>query len=284
MVGIFLIDKAPDWTSRDVVNKLNHILHFKKLGHTGTLDPFATGLLVVTAGAATKIMGLLNELPKTYIATLQLGEKTPTGDTETPVETTAPVPPLTPSKIEEVFQTFIGKSEQIPPLTSALKVDGQPLYRKAHAGETYQVKPRPITIYDLKIIDYDVHHSQLQFSVQCSSGTYIRTLGADLATAFGTIGYLLSLRRTAIGHLQVEKAKDVLAIVPEDIMTIKDALVHLPTIPFSFEIYLAAINGRKISVDGITGPLALVVDENAAVIAIYEREDKQIFRCKRGLQ
>lgn len=284
MVGIFLVDKAADWTSRDVVNKLNHTLHFKKLGHTGTLDPFATGLLVVTAGPATKIMAFLNDLPKTYIATLKLGEKTPTGDIETTVDQRAPVPPLTINEINKVFQTFIGVNQQIPPLTSALKVDGQPLYRKAHAGETYEVKARSINIYALEIIHYDENNHILQFSVQCSSGTYVRTLAADFAKALGTVGYLLALRRTMIGHLLVDDAKDVLAISEKDIFSIRYALSYLPALPYQEDFYNAAINGRKIVLDAMPSDLVLILNQEDEVIAIYEREDQQLFHCKRGLQ
>lgn len=284
MVGIFLIDKKAHWTSHDVVNKMKQRFNIRKLGHTGTLDPLATGLLIITSKGATKLMPYLNELPKTYEATLKLGERTSSLDAETPVIETKTVPNLDQNLIQTAMNSFLGESKQTPPLTSALKRDGEPLYKIAHRGEKVKVKARPIMIEAFTLIDYDVKNHLLKFSVTCSSGTYIRTLGADLAEKLGTIGYLIALRRTAIGEFKVENAKDVNEISPEDLLSIRQALFFIPLVPYDKTNAEDALNGKNLLLNDYDVPRVLIPNEHNEVIAIYEQVTDHLYRCRRGLR
>ncbi|MGI6714439.1 MAG: tRNA pseudouridine(55) synthase TruB [Bacilli bacterium] len=284
MVGIFLLDKQSHWTSHDVVNKLKQRFHQRKIGHTGTLDPLATGLLIVTLGGATKLMPYLNELPKTYEAILKLGEKTSSLDAETPVIARQFVPELDQKTIETAMDSFLGEYRQTPPLTSALKFEGEPLYRKAHRGEKVKVKSRIVIIEELILQDYDAVNKRLKFSVTCSSGTYIRTLGADLAGQLGTIGYLQSLRRTAIGQFHVDDAKRVDEVTPEDLLPIAKALYFIPLVPYDEKNAAAALNGRAIKLQNLDHPRVLIPDCEGKIIAIYQRVNHHLYRCLRGLR
>jgi tRNA pseudouridine55 synthase len=208
-----LIDKPKTWTSFDVVNKLRskirHTLGIKKIkvGHSGTLDPMATGLLLICTGKFTKKLEEFQGLSKVYTGTIKLGATTASYDAESQEDETYPLDDITPEKIEAARQQFLGKIDQIPPMFSAIKVDGQPLYKKARKGETIEIKPRPVEIYKFEITNIDMPY--LDFKVACSKGTYIRSLAYDLGRALNNGGYLTGLRRTKIGDYSIEKAWDL---------------------------------------------------------------------------
>jgi tRNA pseudouridine55 synthase len=208
-----LVDKPKTWTSFDVVNKvrfkLKHTLGVKKIkvGHSGTLDPMATGLLLLCTGKFTKKLEGFQGLPKTYTGTMKLGATTASYDAECEEDETFPLDGITAEKIEKARKKFLGKIEQVPPMFSAIKVDGQPLYKRARKGEMIEVKPRTVEIYDFKITNIELPY--LDFEVACSKGTYIRSLAYDLGRALNNGAYLTGLRRTEIGDHYIEEAWDL---------------------------------------------------------------------------
>lgn len=279
MDGILLVDKQATWSSRDVVNKTMSTFHIKKVGHTGTLDPFATGLMIVTIGKGTKTGPFIEALEKTYVATVKLGEKTATGDTEREVSETASIPPLTKEQVEEVLKSFLGEISQIPPQASAIKVDGVPSYKRERAGEDFELEPRLITIYSMKLIELAL--PLLTFEVRASKGTYVRTLAEDIAKKLGTLGHLISLRRTKIGKFDVKNAADILAIKEEQILPISTALAHLSKVVIKEEDVKAVKDGKTFRFGG--NKIVLVVDKSGEPLAVYERQDDGTYTSLRGL-
>lgn len=211
--AVLLVDKPQGWTSFDVVNKiryrLKHQLGVKnlKVGHAGTLDPMATGLLIVCTGRATKQIDEYQGLPKVYTGTLVLGATTPSYDAETEIDEVFPFEDITTEDLENARHPFIGDIDQIPPMFSAIKVDGQPLYKRARKGEVIEVKPRAVHIESFVLTEVEL--PRVSFEVHCSKGTYIRSLANDFGKALGSGAYLSALRRTAIGPYLVENAWDV---------------------------------------------------------------------------
>ncbi len=192
--GIFLLDKPPGLSSNQALQKVRRLLDARKAGHTGTLDPFATGMLPICLGEASKTAGLIMDGRKNYTAMLLLGVATATGDTEGDVVKTLPVPALELPTIQSALRLFHGKMNQVPPMYSAIKQDGIPLYELARQGIVVERKARPVEIFQLRLISWQP--PLLEFSVACSKGTYIRTLAEDLAQCLGCCGHLQALRRT----------------------------------------------------------------------------------------
>lgn len=205
--GIYLVDKESGWTSFDVVAKMRTITGIRSIGHAGTLDPFATGLLIILAGKNfTKRQSEFMKLDKEYEATLKLGETSTTGDPEGEVKKVKSRK-YSKKEVEEALKVFIGEIAQRPPAYSAIKIDGQRAYKKARKGEEVKIPKRKVNIYTLELIDYE--YPLLKFRVKCSSGTYIRTLGQDIAENLGTKGYLMELRRTKIGEYDIKDAQKI---------------------------------------------------------------------------
>lgn len=205
-----LVDKPKGWTSFDVVNKLRYKLRHRlgvkkiKVGHAGTLDPMATGLLIICTGKATKTLNQLQNLDKAYTGTLRLGATTPSFDAETNIDQTYPYEHITTDELEAARRSFLGPIEQVPPVFSAIKVDGQPLYKRARRGEKIQVAARNVHIYELVFTRIDL--PEIDFSVRCSKGTYIRSLAHDLGQAVRSGAYLTALCRTRIGPYELSDA------------------------------------------------------------------------------
>ena len=199
--GVLLLDKSLGLSSNQALQKAKWLLRAEKAGHTGTLDPLATGVLPLCFGAATKFSGLHLDADKTYEATLQLGVTTTTGDAEGEVTERRAVPAITPEQLEAVRQRFLGRITQVPPMHSALKKDGKALYEYARAGIEVERAPREVAIHALNLALAQVHQAQaaIKIEVTCSKGTYIRTLGEDIGQALGCGGHLTRLRRTATG-------------------------------------------------------------------------------------
>jgi tRNA pseudouridine55 synthase len=204
---VILIDKPVHWTSFDVVRKLRSILQIKKIGHAGTLDPLATGLLIVCTGKFTKKINEYMAMEKEYTGHITLGAVTPTYDLESIPEQHKEFLMLTDEMITAATAPFIGAIEQLPPMYSAIKKDGVALYTLARRGETIQLAPRKITIYSFEITNIAL--PVVAFKVRCSTGTYIRSLANDFGAALGCGGYLSSLRRTAIGEFEAVDAIDM---------------------------------------------------------------------------
>lgn len=205
MNGIIIINKPQGFTSQDVVSKVKKILNIKKAGHTGTLDPLATGVLPIMLGNYTKLSKYLIEHDKTYMATVKLGQKTDTGDSEgNIIEEKEVFENLDKTKIEEVLKTFLGKQKQTPPMYSAIKINGKKLYEYAREGKTVEVPSREIEIYSIKLINIDNESNEIQFEVSCSKGTYIRVLCEDIAERIGTVGYMKNLNRIRVDKFFIE--------------------------------------------------------------------------------
>ena len=203
MDGVIIINKPKGYTSHDVVNIVRKELNMKKVGHTGTLDPNATGVLPILVGQATKISKYLVEHKKTYIATIELGEKRDTGDSEgNIIESDYNVKEFDISIIKQVLQSFLGKQKQIPPMYSAIKVNGKKLYEYARSGQEVKVESREIEIYRIELIEYK--NNRIEFEVECSKGTYIRTLCENIAEKLGTIGYMKELQRKSFDKFKIE--------------------------------------------------------------------------------
>ncbi len=202
-----LIDKPLHWTSFDVVRKLRSLLQIKKIGHAGTLDPLATGLLIVCTGKFTKKINEFMAAQKEYTGSITLGAVTPTYDLESQPEQQKDYSIVTAALLNETKQQFTGAIEQYPPIYSAIKKDGVALYELARKGEEVQLEPRSVTIFSFDITA--IHLPVIEFKVTCSSGTYIRSLANDFGAALGCGGYLSSLRRTKIGDVDVNDALTV---------------------------------------------------------------------------
>jgi tRNA pseudouridine55 synthase len=208
--AFLLVDKPIGWTSFDVVNKLRNRLKAClgvkniKVGHAGTLDPMATGLLIICTGKATKQLQDFQLLSKSYSGTLRLGATTPSYDAESPIDEIFPFNHITPQMLEEARQRFLGPVSQVPPIFSAIKVDGQPLYKKARKGEKVHIEPRNIHIYSFELTRIAL--PEVDFVVHCSKGSYIRSLAHDFGQALRSGAYLSALRRTAIGEFHIENA------------------------------------------------------------------------------
>jgi len=201
---VFFIDKPYEWTSFDVVKKIRGKLRIKKVGHAGTLDPLATGLLIVCAGKATKKINEYQELGKTYIGKLVLGKTTPSVDLETEFDSESDYSSITLDQVKDAAQRLTGDIMQIPPIYSAIKVGGERAYKIARRKEDAKLDPRPVSV---PIFDVDsTNFPEVEFKIQCSKGTYIRSLVRDLGEDLGCGAYMSELKRTAIGEFSIENA------------------------------------------------------------------------------
>ena len=216
MNGILNIDKPAGITSFDVVRKIRHLTGVKKVGHAGTLDPFATGVLLVFVGReATKHISEFANLGKEYFAKIKFGEKTDTADLTGKIIERKPIPELSILQIESVLKNFVGKIQQIPPMYSAVKKNGIRLYKLARKGETIEREPRIVEIKELKLQKYE--EPFLEFSAVVSKGTYIRALAEDIAEKLGTVGHLVELQRIRIGDFLVKDSFALNALNSEKI-------------------------------------------------------------------
>ncbi|MDX5437428.1 MAG: tRNA pseudouridine(55) synthase TruB [Pontibacter sp.] len=211
---ILLINKPLDWTSFDVVKKVRNTIRVKKVGHAGTLDPLATGLLILCTGKFTKRIDEIQGQEKEYTGIIRLGETTPSYDRETDVTETRDITHLTAADIQAAAQTFVGTIEQVPPIYSAVQVDGKRAYDLARKGKEVELKSRTITINAFDITD--INGAEVEFKVICSKGTYIRSLAHDLGQKLGVGGHLSKLERTRIGEYKLEDALTI-----EDIIEIR---------------------------------------------------------------
>lgn len=214
---LLLIDKPMGWTSFDVVNKVRFAVRRAtgikkiKVGHSGTLDPMATGLLLIATGKGTKQLESLMGMDKTYIAEMTLGATTPSYDAETEPDATFPYQHITPALMSQAVARWTGPIEQVPPMFSAIKVDGQPLYKSARAGKTVELEPRKVTIHSLELLSVTL--PKVSFKVDCSKGTYIRSLAFDLGKSLESGAYLTALQRTKIGDYSLESAWRLEALI-----------------------------------------------------------------------
>ena len=227
MNGVLIIDKPIGVTSFDVIRDIRKEYGTKKVGHTGTLDPMATGVLPILIGDATKLSDYLMDHDKEYIAVLKLGEKRDTGDSEGKIIETSKVPILTIEEIKNTLKAFIGKISQIPPMYSAIKVNGKKLYELAREGKEIERKPRSVEIYSIELLEVEKNKEniidKIKFKVNCSKGTYIRTLCEDIAEKLGTVGYMKELRRTRVGRFTLEDINKCVSL--EEILSEENAYI-----------------------------------------------------------
>lgn len=250
--GVLNISKPAEWTSHDVVGKLRRSLGIRKVGHAGTLDPMATGVLPILLGKATRVSEYLMEWDKEYEAILRLGQDTDTQDATGVVIQERPVAGITEEAIREAAAKFVGNLQQVPPMYSALKVEGQPLYKMARAGKTVDRQPRPVTIHQLDVLSVDI--PEVSFRVACSKGTYVRTLCADIGEALGVGAHLRQLCRTRVGPIHFEDSVSPLDVNPEYLLQEDDrvfwgldaVLGHLPEVKIDFSMRVRALNGAPI--------------------------------------
>ena len=252
MDGVIIIKKQKDFTSHDVVKVIRKKLNTKKVGHTGTLDPNATGVLPILVGKATKISKYLIEHDKTYIATIKLGEKTDTGDNEGQVIEEKLVPAdLKKEDINNVLQSFLGKQKQVPPMYSAIKINGKKLYEYAREGKEVKLEAREIEIYKIQLLEYK--NSKIKFEVECSKGTYIRTLCEDIAKKLGTVGYMEGLQRTKVNNFKIEDSvllDDItLENVEENLIKIEEVFKEKDKIELDNKKLELFLNGVKLTYD-----------------------------------
>jgi len=249
--GVLLLDKAAGHSSNDVLIKAKRLLNAQKAGHTGTLDPFATGLLPLCFGEATKFAQDLLEANKTYETVVHLGVTTTTSDTEGEVLETRVVDVGT-ERLEQVLEQFRGEIEQVPPMYSALKRDGKPLYEYARAGVTLERQARRVTIHALELLEFRAPYLHLR--VRCSKGTYVRVLGEDIGAALGCGGHLQALRRTAVGSLTLERSVTLNALTAiteterSSLLAPVDALLStFPPIFLSDELVQRFLHGQRLA-------------------------------------
>lgn len=268
MDGIIIIDKEQGYTSNDVVQIIKKNLG-EKVGHTGTLDPMATGVLPVLIGKGTLLSKYLIDHDKTYLATLKLGIKTDTGDITGDTIKTQSVDDeiLLEDNIKNVFSSIQGEQEQIPPMYSAIKVNGKKLYEYARKGLTVKVEPRTIKIYNTEIINIDIDNKEIAFRVSCSKGTYIRTLCETIAEKLGTVGTMKSLEREKVGIFDIKNAIKISEINDNNFskyfISIEDFFEQNDEIILSPRSYIAYLNGVN-----------LLTDNEDGIYRIYNKDNK----------
>jgi tRNA pseudouridine55 synthase len=260
MNGVLVIDKPAGPTSFDVVRRVRSLLHLKKVGHTGTLDPLATGVLPLCLGEATKIAGFITEGDKAYTAVIRLGVETDTQDAQGKVVSERPVPALGREALEAAVAGFRGKQLQTPPMYSAIKVSGRRLYELARAGEEVERAPREVVVHALLLVDFS--ERELTLEVRCSKGFFVRTLAADLGQELGCGAHLKALRRTQSGPFTLQQAValdrlaadlekgggEALAQVERRLVSVSDALGELPAFPVSPSLAGKVVHGLPIEV------------------------------------
>ena len=269
LCGFLFINKQQDWTSFDVCARVRRQLKTKRVGHTGTLDPFATGLLIVAVGRATKLIPFLEKAKKTYRTTISLGKITETLDTESAVIEQPLTKEIDACLLEKILkENFLGKISQIPPKYSALKINGQKMYDLARKGIDFEVKSRDTEIYDINLVKYDFPNITLDLTV--AAGFYIRSFARDLGKAFGGGGYCVSLERTAIEGFFLENAIEIDEGGESSLIDPAKILTHIRQVEMPEGRMDDFKNGRAFKIDfGVEGELVLLL-ENGVSFGIGE--------------
>lgn len=267
MDGILAVWKPEGWTSHDVVAKVRRILGMKRIGHAGTLDPMVTGVLPLCLGRATRVVEYVQERPKAYEAVLKLGIATDTEDMTGSIIARSSVELTDEEAIRSVLQSFAGSIEQVPPMYSAVKVDGKRLYELAREGKTVERKSRTVLIHEIELIEakLDMEQPEISFSVVCSKGTYIRTLCVDIGKKLMLPATMAKLTRTMSGGITSESCLTLQAIeelhsqslLSERLISADAAISHMPQAEVAADIGLQALQGRKIALSHAQSPSAL---------------------------
>lgn len=249
MDGILVVNKPLEKTSFNMVAQTRKEFHTKKVGHIGTLDPMASGVLPILIGNCTKLSDYLMDHDKDYVAIIKLGKSTNTGDQEGEIVEEKEVDGkiFEGSKIEETLNSFLGESEQIPPMYSAIKINGKKLYELARAGQTVERKPRKIYITSIKLVNINKNDNEIEFKVTCSKGTYIRTLCEDIAKKLGTVGYMTKLTRTRVGEFRIEDEGKIISL--------EELLEKNPSRVLNDEEYKKLSNGIMVDFGNVNNPI-----------------------------
>ena len=280
MDGILVINKPKGLTSNDIVKKVKRILN-TKVGHTGTLDPNATGVLPLLLGNATKISKYLINHDKEYEAVIKLGVKTTTADVEGKIieEKEINKEKLKKENIEKVLESSVGKQQQIPPIYSAIKVNGKKLYEYARQGKEVEIKARDIEIYDLKLLKIDSENNELTINVKCSKGTYIRSLCEDIAAKLETLGYMKELNRIQVGEFNIKDSVTIEEFKANienkdysNIIGIEEIFKEIPEITIKQREYEKYLNGVKIETDNMDGIYRIYLDNKFSGLGIVENK------------
>lgn len=284
MDGIINILKPPGMTSHDVVNVVRRLTGVRRIGHTGTLDPGASGVLPICVGKATRISEYLLGMDKSYRAELSLGEATDTEDAAGQVVLTKPVPVLTSHCVEQVLMSFLGMGTQLPPMYSAVRVNGKRLYELARRGEVVERQPRQIQIYNIKLLK--IRDNTILFDLCCSRGTYVRTLCREIAENLGSVGHMSFLLRTAVGPFLLESAVtfEELAQFTEEgciinaLLPLDMALAHMQAVTVDESQAARLRNGLAVTLGFIAsdGELFRVYDSSQAFLAIAAADKERI--------
>ena len=278
--GIVLIDKQPDWTSHDVVAKLRRLLSERRIGHAGTLDPMATGLLTIFVGRATRAVEFAEAQEKTYIARLRLGVTTDTQDSTGRVLRVCEAR-VSQAALEAVLPQFSGEILQVPPMYSAIKVDGQRLYKLARQGVEVERKARPVTIYRLVVLgEVD---GEFDLEIVCSKGTYIRTLCHDIGQALGCGGVMSALRRTQVGAFSVADAYGIAEVEaaedrPELLMSLDTLFAEYPAVTVDAVRERGIRNGQTVRLEAGTAGFVRVYSQSGEFLALSEVTREQVLR------
>lgn len=274
MFGLLNLNKPAGWTSRDVVNRVQRLVRPAKAGHAGTLDPLATGVLVVCVGPATRLIDYVQLMPKRYVGTFQLGVSSPSDDTELECTPVAEAPQPTLAQLEQALPAFTGEIQQRPPAYSAIKVKGKKAYELARRGDKVELPPRPVSIHSLEIVRYE--YPELVLDITCGSGTYIRSLGRDLAQLLGTAAVMSALERTAIGNFRIQQAATPDEVLHEGVGKFLEpptkAIGELPRRTLSHEQVQAIRQGKTVArTADESGELAGVDSEGRLVAILVPR-------------
>lgn len=248
MNGLLLVDKPKGMTSHDVVNKIRKLTKTKKVGHTGTLDPNASGLLIICIGEATKLIPYLTESNKEYIGEISFGKSTTTDDSEGEILEEKSIEDLDLSQLELLLPEFQGEIEQIPPIYSAKKVNGKKLYNYARKNEEVEIKPSLVTINNLKILDDNCFPEKIDLFVDCSKGTYIRSLARDIGLKLNNLAHLSNLRRIKTNTFKIENSAMLEELSTAD--NIEDYLISINEMPLEFPRITINNNSKRIALNG----------------------------------
>ena len=280
MDGILYINKPKDWTSFDVVAKLRRVLHTKSIGHTGTLDPQATGVLVLLVGKATKILPYLEKSRKEYIAEIEFGKKTDTGDIWGNVIETGEIKDINETTLTDALNSFLGHSMQKPPMVSAIKKDGKKLYEYARAGIEIEIEKRPIEIFEIELLNLN----PVRFRVVCSAGTYVRSLCEDIAEKLGMLGTMSSLVRTKVENISLDECVDLMDVSEDtplhEVEKVLSGVMELHEISDAMMVH--AKNGKKLFIDR-NEELLCLTHQHKALAIVYKDHEENVYRIKRGL-
>lgn len=273
-VGLLVIDKPAGWTSHQVVGRVRRIVGLRKVGHAGTLDPMATGVLLVAVGRATRLLGHLASQDKTYLATIRLGASTTTDDAEGETLDSPGVAGLTEEALRTALGAFRGRIHQVPSSVSAVKIDGRRAYDRVRAGEDVQLAAREVVVdrFDITDIRPGADHWDVDVVVDCSSGTYIRALARDLGRDLGAGGHLTALRRTRIGQWGIDQAQSLDEHTTDvDLIALDDAVGRcLPTLTITSEQAADVRHGRRLTDLDLPAPITALLDPHGRFLALYQ--------------